>query len=356
MVINELGSDEVINFSRMALGLPPRPNDGIDEVFIAASLRRLAGFMCPCTGPKLKQELLHSIVGLCEATEELDELVENVIDKLTICGELVELKETGEDGKTRALLHSVPPSFTMRPNGYAILIGITGDEIAPFGGLNSRVEYDGVRRMLKPLASEELIQKLLDIGLNFLNEKTWLELPDREDPSTCISRLDIELNKVNVAGGPNDIIILDSSREVLNYKGRWSTPGNLSGRFIAKRPQSFGGSIWCYVELAGGIVNRFVDIPIPNKGPRQRSCDIAWRAQMAIDALKGTPQRFRMRESQSSSFIDFLSPIPMWAERKLIAVGSSAQPEGCLFSYRISNDELTDVVDFLTNFLWLKST
>ena len=49
MVITEISATEVLRSSREALGLQALPADAIDDAMLAASLRRAAGILCPCS-------------------------------------------------------------------------------------------------------------------------------------------------------------------------------------------------------------------------------------------------------------------------------------------------------------------
>ena len=75
---------------------------------------------------------------------------------------------------------------------------------------------------------------------------------------------------------------------------RWREVRADSGRFVARRDQAYGSNLWCYVELSNGEPQRLLDFPLA--GSRWRGCDEAWRLQMAIDAQRGAPQRFRLQE------------------------------------------------------------
>jgi hypothetical protein len=109
------------------------------------------------------------------------------------------------------------------------------------------------------------------------------------------------------------------------------------------------------VEINVGNPERLIDLPAP--GSRWRGCDEAWRLQMAIDAMRGRPQQFRIRQgSENVRFLELFSPIPMWAQRRLDAVGERVPSRGCLLAYRLAAEELEEERSFAREALWLEET
>ena len=60
MVITEISADEVLGSSREALGLSVASSNGLDDAMLAASLRRAAGGLCPCSPSTLVTAVLES--------------------------------------------------------------------------------------------------------------------------------------------------------------------------------------------------------------------------------------------------------------------------------------------------------
>jgi hypothetical protein len=77
---------------------------------------------------------------------------------------------------------------------------------------------------------------------------------------------------------------------------------------------------------------------------------------MAIDACRGSPQKYRRRPTPDGTLLDFFSPLPLWAERRLAIIGSPAERAHCLFTYHISERELAAEEEFLQKRLWLAPT
>ena len=77
---------------------------------------------------------------------------------------------------------------------------------------------------------------------------------------------------------------------------------------------------------------------------------------MAIDVLAGRPQEYRLVRGLGSARLDFFSPIPDWARRRLAAVGEEVGPEGCLMSFMVGEAEVGAEERFLRESLFLSRT
>ena len=105
--------------------------------------------------------------------------------------------------------------------------------------------------------------------------------------------------------------------------------------------------------MRDGNPERLIDLPAG--GSRWRGCDEAWYLQMAIDARRGEPQRFRMRAGpENTKVLEFFSPVPMWARRRWDAVGEPVSASGCLFAYRLAKAESAEEMRFAREALWLE--
>jgi hypothetical protein len=74
---------------------------------------------------------------------------------------------------------------------------------------------------------------------------------------------------------------------------------------------------------------------------------------MALDHSRGVPQFYRCRRDSTGACLDFFSPLPLWAQRRLVVLGRPATREKCLFSYWIPERELASEATFLQQRLWL---
>ena len=74
---------------------------------------------------------------------------------------------------------------------------------------------------------------------------------------------------------------------------------------------------------------------------------------MAIDSCRQTPQRYRRQDVGKEVRLDFFSPLPQWAQRRLMILGRPSSPEQSLMSYWIPISEAESEEHFLQEQLWL---
>jgi hypothetical protein len=251
------------------------------------------------------------------------------------------------------IVRPAPPAFVSRKIGSMIILGVAGDEITPLSSeVNGRLAWHGVLRILAPEGPENLRSFLTELGLIELSEKTWLRLPSVE----IATRYRAIWTRRLAGTAPISVIeglqILDTRQPPSFYSGRWVAPhSTLNGLHIGRRAQRYGAPLWCLVDLAAGVPRRFLDLTLPRE--RERPCDLAWRIQMAIDADVGTPQRVRLRHADHRVVLDFFSPLPAWAERRLAVVGERIAPNRSLISYAVSQPEVDDAITFMKDYLWI---
>ena len=199
---------------------------------------------------------------------------------------------------------------------------------------------------------DDLIARLAQLGLVRLSEEYWLNAPSDETAGSCISRFEHALERTAECADIPEIRVLDTARSVRYYHGRWSAAKHLSGRYIGRRPQSYGNDIWCFLEIEEGIVKRFLDLP-PASSTGLRGCDEAWRLQAALDAHSGKPQQYKLsRIEDGVRSIDMFSPIPSWMERRWNLLGERKDEKGCLMSFQFREQEVSQELDFLRRKLW----
>jgi hypothetical protein len=344
--------DEVLAGCRRMLGLSSQ-DATIDRAFLAALLRHTAGIFCPCSAATLRAAALESMQHLSE-DEGLASKVDDAIEGLVVGGDLLELSQvTTDDPSAKGTwLFAAPPTFVMRPSGSIFLTGIVADRDTYLPSeLMSRIRYDGYTRAIMPAPAEGLSEQLIALGLQKLSEENWLKLPKFQKAEELRDAIAGKLRMQQRSGDIPDLQIIDPSRPVTYYRGRWIKPKRQSGVFVARRPQQYGAPIWCVVDLEDGEPRKLLDFPTPRS--RWRGCDEAWRLQMAIDRANGTPQVYRVRGAGEYAYVDFFSPLPLWAERHLMLVGRHEAPEKCLFSYRLRSGELAAEEEYLQKHLWL---
>lgn len=352
MAIIAIDRDEVLRHARRALGLPAQ-DPALDEPMLAASLRRAAAIFCPCSRATIAAEVLESLDYLADS-DKCREALERALEGLVIIGDLLELDQVALDAAEpkRSWVFPAPPGFVARPDGTVFILGIVPDEISPLPpSIQHRILHQRYARLLTPEPGEDLPELLRDLGLLQHSERAWLKLPRETTAAALSQQMSSLLAAQPPSGAADDLLVLNPTADVDYYRGRWTPPRQLSGAFVARRPQAFGAPIWGYAQLELGTLKRFLDLP--PKGFRWRGCDAAWHLQLAIDHTRGTPQRYRRRIMVGGAYLDFFSPIPLWAERRLAIVGKPAPREHCLFSYFVPERDLAVEEDFLTTRLWL---
>lgn len=335
------------------LGLDASSLDIASPEAIAASLRRAAGFACPCAPRTLVRAVTRALDGLVPDIDAAKASVEEVLEALTSYGDVLEVSDQGEDASRGSrVLCAAPPGFVPRASGAALLVGVVPDHRSPLPSeLEAQIEHVGHVRRLPPGVLDETRTELRALGLVELSYDKWSHAPPATSPEALLARVDALLAQAPVSADIPGLLILDPTRDVAYYPARWDAPRSRSGAFVARRPQAYGADLWCYVRLEDGHPARFIDLPFSE---RSRGCDDAWHVQMAIDARAGHRQRARVRRvDQSTSLIELLSPVPAWARRRWDAVGEPTPPAKCLFAYRVPSVEIDEEVKFMRQRLWL---
>lgn len=354
MEIIEITADEVLKECRHTMGLPEATADALDDTLLAALLRRGAGILAPCSPSTLASSILESLQYLGHDEETLQVRIDVVIENLIVGGDLLELSQvTIDDSAAKGTwIFAAPPAFVARRSGSVFLVGLTPDDVAPLpDSLKVRISYDGCARVIQTEAGEDLPTILRELGLLELSERTWLKMPKREFAGSFLETMTRRLEAQPASGTTDDIKIIDPISSVDYYRGRWTKPRRESGNFIARRPQMYGAPIWGFAKFENGTLAKFLDFPL--KGTRWRGCDVAWHLQMAIDQCRGTPQQYRKRSEKEGAYLDFFSPIPLWAQRRLALFGRTVAWHKSLFSFWLPDRELASEEEFLQNHLWL---
>jgi hypothetical protein len=340
------------------LGLDPAAVDLSSIEAIAAALRRVASFLCPCAASTLVRAVVLPLRGLVEELGATKKMVEWTLEGLIAHGDILEELEVGKVLSQGAgkLVYAAPPSFVLRQSGVAILVGTASDQISALReDLAERIEYINHLRRLSPLPGEDLRRELVQLGFIELSYNTWLRSPPIERPAKLISRLNRLLSEAPLSGDVPGLLLLDPERPVRYYRGRWVEPSTQNGKFVGRRKQAYGADVWCYIEMENGVPKRFVDFPLSSSF--WRGCDEAWRLQAGIDCERGAPQMFRVRLGRPhTNVFDFFSPLPMWAVRRWDAAGEPLKSPGSLFSYKFRADEVEEEIRFLKEDLWLTQT
>jgi hypothetical protein len=354
--MKQLAASEVQAQKTAELGLDPTLLDLTSIEALSAAIRRAASYLCPCTGPTLARSVVQPLRGLIDDLGAVKESVEETLEALIAHGDLLEHRpvDAAQNQQAGSQLYAAPPSFVPRSSGGVILLGVVSDQLYALPAeLEARIEYSTYVRRLQPKAGEILRDELLHHGLLELSSAAWLRSPRPEGSWQYLARINRLLDAVQPSRDVPGLILLDSDRPVRYYRGRWDEPRSQSGRFVARRTQAYGAPLWCYVEMKEGRPERLIDLPI--SVGRLRGCDEAWHLQMAIDAHRGSPQRFRIAPGpRGSQVFQLFSPVPMWARRRWDAVGEPIPSSGCLFAYRLLNPEVVEEARFAHEVLWLE--
>lgn len=355
-MISRVTKTEVLAHCRETLGIFNNQDVSIDEALLTDLVRRSAGIHCPCSRSTLRHSILECTKSLPTIYESASfpEAIDDVIEALIVGGDLLELDDDVIDdsnvGQPQVAL--APPGFVVRKSGSVFLFGIVPDQDTFLPStLAERVLQRGFTRLIEPKPGEDISGELLELGLQKRPERAWVKCPKTEDSADLLAR-----HQRLLADGPPsseipDLKILDSTRPVTCYRGRWTEPTAQHGDFVARRPQEYGAPIWCLVKLEDGQPVRLLDLPL--KHSRWRGCDVAWYLQSAIDHCRGAPQRYRRRIDGDDIRLDFFSPLPQWSERRLMLIGRSVPPDECLLSYVIPENEADAEEEFLKKNLWL---
>ena len=353
--MRQLSAAEVHAQKVAELGLDPGALDLTSVEAIAGALRRTASFLCPCTAPTLVRGVVSPLRGLVDDLATIKNLVEETLEPMIAHGDILEHRDIeGEPGHgATSLLYAAPAGFVARESGVVILLGVASDELSAVpDDLEARIEYVNHLRRLTPGPGEDLRSEFLQLGLIEISYSGWLRFPPRETCAEHVARLDRLLDAAQPSRDVPGLSLLDPTRGVRYYRGRWVEPRAQSGRFVARRRQAYGADLWCYLEMRDGNPERLIDLPAG--GSRWRGCDEAWHLQMAIDAQRGEPQQFRIRPGpEGTRVLEFFSPVPMWARRRWDAVGEPVSASSCLFACRLAEAELAEEMRFAREALWI---
>ena len=351
-MIGEATADDLICATRGMLGLSTGSPD-IDEPYLASSLRRLAGFLCPCSPSTLVRAMVDSHRGLL-AKDEFSERVATSIDTLVAIGDLLEVGDVSFEGDSfkGTWLVAAPPAFVARSSGSVFILGLSADEQTPLpSDVRSRVNVVRSIRSIDPEPNEDLAAILRDLGMRQLSMSSWLKSPKPLSAAEVVATYNTKLNSRLKSGEVPDLLVLDGGLDTRSYRRRWTSAGSLSGNFVARRPQAYGADLWGYAQLTNGDLVKLLDLPVV--GERWRGCDVAWRIQLAIDMLSGKPQEYRLVSRNDFCRIDLFSPIPLWGRRRLAVVGQEVEPIDCLISFAVPLGDVASETRFLEEQLFL---
>jgi hypothetical protein len=162
------------------------------------------------------------------------------------------------------VLRPSPPSFVKRRNGSIAILGVAGDQITPLTAeLDARIVHRGALRIIPQSGDEDMESLLIELGLLKLPENTWLRLPPLESAEAYLASWRKLLASEPASTSIEGLQILNTAKPPTYYKDRWAKPGrDHNGIYVARRPQRYGASLWCLVDLQSGTPRRFKDLSL----------------------------------------------------------------------------------------------
>jgi hypothetical protein len=346
-----ISTTEATSLTVASLGFDASYTDLQTPEALAALIRKVAAYYCPCTAETLTQTVTGLLAPLV-ATETLRDIVRDAIDQVVAYGDLTEVKDSDS---AKFLIYLASPSFVRTADCRFLLFGVVPDGEDPTPpGLRSLAEVVMYSRRLQASDGNATEQAFLEAGFVRLRLESWLKCPISLPARDFVAKYDNALSNAGNPGTPDDVTIIDSNRPVHYYNGRWAKLKRQTGRFVARRSQAFGAPLWSYLEANDGVVTRLLDFPLNEN--HWRACDEAWHLLQACDAVAGHPQRFRTRPAaQKNTFtMDFFSPIPAWATRRWESVGVRTVPSSSLISFVFPGAQLDAECDFANERMWLE--
>lgn len=331
---------------------PATPADMM--VMIAAVLRRLCGFMCPCPPHAIVQMACRSLEPLQLQLENLRESVEAMLEDLTVCGDVLELSRVAMAGAENqpTWLFCAPPSFVARSGGRIHLFGIAADDAAFLPReLRTQVRREGAARFINA-TDATIVPALKQLGLREISEAAWMTSVRAEPAQQYIERHRKRLVAQGVLGDMPGLVVLDHAQEAsVSYRRRWRLAQRESGLYIGRAEQPYGAPLWYLCDLQDGAVKRSLLLPL--KDSPERASDAAWRIQLSIDAAQGRPATYECREDRDGFTLVFGFPLPTAAQRRLLFLGvgrrrSDANP----FAFWLPAAELQVEQRFLKDLYW----
>lgn len=325
----------------------------LDDPSIACALRRVAGVACPATKARIRRLMLASLRLLSLNQASLEDRIDAAIDGLLATGDLITTSAgvIADSDEPDDLLYLAPPSFLRRKSGAALIFGIAIDNVDFLPeSLQTRIKHIGFSRLIVP-TEDDLPARLAALGLREVSRDAWSAPPKAQKPEEVVRFAEAILERDGSQSEVPDATVLDL-KPGGTYGRAWSTLAEQTGLFIARRPRTYGAPLWCFARLAEGQITRILDLPFREN--HQRACDAAWYLQHALSAARDARLQFAASIFEDHVLLNFVVPIPLWAQRRLLSIGEAALPErGYAMAFRLLPAEYEAEKDFLNTYLWL---
>jgi len=331
-------------------------NTSSHATVIAAILRRLCGFMCPCPASALIRAACQSLSILPIDAKMLRDQIEKILEDMTICGDLLELSHMVISGRENHpnWLYCALPSFARHGNRIHVFgIAADGASFLP-DDLCVHLQYEGALRFLDIDCEQSLVAQLSGLGLREISPDAWMVSTRREPAETVVDRYTKKLISIGMPGEfQNSTLLKPNTQQRISYSDRWTHPSKESGRFVARVPQPYGAPLWYFCALRDGVVQRSLLLPL--KESSERACDAAWRLQLALDAATGNPATYSVRQDQQGTgvFLRFNFPLPLAVRRRLLVLGAG-HSEDNPYQYWLPTAGLASEKRFLCEYYWIE--
>lgn len=330
--------------------------EALSRDFLASVMRSQLARMYPCSPSALLMATRHALEGLMQDQDDLCNVAADVLEELQTCGDVVELTRVmGGEGDDRShWLYPAPPSFVLRGRR-VYLFGIAPDN-SPFlpDEYWRRVQTKGSARFVDLGETDELNAKsLVAFGLRQLQEEEWLGAESDETAAQHVERLYERLQHQGINGHlPGMRALAHQQPDRLAYQRRWSLDITASGLHVVRVDQPYGAPLWYLADLKEGRCAR--SLLLPYYLERERACDQAWRAQLAIDASLGQPGGYSVQRGASGSALKLDFPIPLIARRRLQFVGGVVAQQNSPYVFVVSACDEQSERRYLEDHLWLR--
>ena len=344
MELRALSATGVVKLVLERTGVPF--SDPLSVENLAFSLRRAASLICPVS----PRGLVSAVVDVLEpivSEDRLRERCNEVLEELICHGDLIELEDVTRLSGNR-LLYRAPPSFVRISEATWLVIGIAPDGINPIP-VNLSPKYKGVLRIVDNNCHPAIEQVLRHAGLHELPYAAWARAPATKHYSEVLAKYDRALRQASRSGSVDGLQVLNTAIHNSSYRKQWVNPQGLTGTFVARRPRQYGADLWCYVELLDGEPQRLADLPLGRTV--ERPCDQAWRLQCAVDADRGTPQKYRIKGHGENVLLRIHLPCPAWLLRRWECIGQRKQ--NSVFIFEFARAVVSEEADLLEKELWM---
>lgn len=339
---------------------------GLSRELLACIMRGQLARMYPCSEASLLTASRNALQALAADIDELTGAVADVLEDLLTCGDVVELARVtiAQADEHSQWLVPAPPSFVVRDKR-AYLLGIASDN-APFLPEEHwrRIQHNGAARTID-LGDDGAVsaQALGAFGLRQLDETEWLEYRPKGSAAQFVDQLRERLRNKGVDGPlPGMKVLAHQGVDRRPYQRRWLDSCTASGLHIARLEQPYGSPLWYLADLSSGRCRR--SLLLPYHLDKERACDQAWRAQLAIDASQGHPGRYAVQTGQRPTDqgnadqgktvlrLDF--PLPLSARRRLRFLGGPSARSDSPYTFTIPSSEEQAECRHLEEQLWLQ--